>query len=315
MERVTMKVSSAQVLFFAILFSLFSCSFPTIQRSGGGMQPRRAPMPQNFGGVKKKVALLRIFNESPHGAEDLGITATEELRRELSRTGQFVIDPMATKSFGSSKEIYAGGGSKLASLSRQAKIQGINLILFGRITEARVRENTDEIGLVRKTKSYTESKLELRVFDVNSNREIFTEVFKGFADDSTFRLFSADDESKVQYRRDLLRYGVRVAVRRSIPELMEVASKLDWTGRVAKIVGNKIYINAGRASGITISDILKVMTEGEEIYDPETGALIGTAKGEVKGTIEIIDYFGPDGAIGVLHSGGSVLEGDYVQLY
>lgn len=310
-----MKVLSTQVLCFAALFSFISCSFPTIQRSGGGMQPREAPMPQNFGGVKKKVALLKVFNESPHGAEDLGITATEELRRELSRTGQFVIDPMATKSFGSSKEIYAGGGSKLASLSRQAKIQGINLILFGRITEARVRENTDEIGLVRKTKSYTESKLELRVFDVNSNREIFTEVFKGFADDSTFRLFSADDESKVQYRRDLLRYGVRVAVRRSIPELMEVASKLDWTGRVAKIVGNKIYVNAGRASGITISDILKVMTEGEEIYDPETGALIGTAKGEVKGTIEIIDYFGPDGAIGVLHSGGSVLEGDYVQLY
>jgi hypothetical protein len=272
-------------------------------------------MAPNFGGVRKKVALLRIFNESPYGADDLGITATEELRTELSRTGQFVIDPMATKSFGTSKQIYAGGGSKLASLSRQAKIQGINLIMFGRITEARVRENTDEIGLVRKTKSYTESRLEIRIFDVNSNREIFTEIFKGFADDSTFRLFSADDESKVQYRRDLLRYGVRVAVRRSIPELIEVASKLDWTGRVAKIVGNKIYINAGRASGITISDILKVMTEGQEIYDPETGALIGTAKGEVKGTIEIIDYFGPDGAIGVLHSGGSVLEGDYVQLY
>lgn len=310
-----MKVLPTQILLVTIFLSLYSCSLPTIQRSGGGMQPRREPMPQNFGGVKKKVALLRIYNESPHGAEDLGITATEELRRELSRTGQFVIDPMAAKSFGTSKQIYAGGGSKLASLSRQAKIQGINLILFGRITEARVRENTDEIGLVRKTKSYTESKLEIRVFDVNSNREIFTEVFKGFADDSTFRLFSADDESKVQYRRDLLRYGVRVAVRRSIPELMEVASKLDWTGRVAKIVGNKIYVNAGRASGITISDILKVMTEGEEIYDPETGALIGTAKGEVKGTIEIIDYFGPDGAIGVLHSGGSVLEGDYVQLY
>lgn len=310
-----MKVLSIQFLTFAFLITFFSCSLPTIERSGGGMQPRRGPMPQNFGGVKKKVALLRVYNESPHGAEDLEITATEELRRELTRTGQFVIDPMATKSFGTSKQVFAGGGSKLASLSRQSKIKGINLILFGRITEARVRENTDEIGLVRKTKSYTESKLEIRVFDVNSNREIFTEVFKGFVDDSTFRLFSADEESQAQYRRDLLRYGVRVAVRRSIPELMEVASKLDWTGRVAKIVGNKIYINAGRESGITISDILKVMTEGEEIYDPETGALIGTAKGDVKGTIEIIDYFGPDGAIGVLHSGGSVQEGDYVQLY
>ncbi|MEI8346581.1 MAG: hypothetical protein WCG27_03885, partial [Pseudomonadota bacterium] len=48
---------------------------------------------------------------------------------------------------------------------------------------------------------------------------------------------------------------------------------------------------------------------------PDTGALIGTSKGEVKGAIEIIDYFGPDGAVAVLHSGGQVQEGDFVQLY
>ena len=57
------------------------------------------------------------------------------------------------------------------------------------------------------------------------------------------------------------------------------------------------------------------MTEGQEVYDPETGALIGVSKGELKGTLEVIDYFGPDGAIAILHSGGSVLEGDYVTLY
>jgi hypothetical protein len=51
------------------------------------------------------------------------------------------------------------------------------------------------------------------------------------------------------------------------------------------------------------------------VFDPETGALIGISKGEVKGTLEITDYFGPDGAISILHSGGSVTEGDFVQLY
>ena len=57
------------------------------------------------------------------------------------------------------------------------------------------------------------------------------------------------------------------------------------------------------------------MTEGQEVYDPETGALIGVSKGQLKGTLEIVDYFGPDGAIAILHSGGSVLEGDFVTLY
>ena len=33
-------------------------------------------------------------------------------------------------------------------------------------------------------------------FDVNSNKEIFTQTLRGFADDSTYRLFNSDRETK-----------------------------------------------------------------------------------------------------------------------
>lgn len=301
-------------LILVLGFSLLSCSTPVVERDYQGMRPRPKPR-QYFSAVKKKVALLPFFNEAPYGGEDLGIIATEELRNEMSRTGEFLIDPMGSKMFGSSKEIYAGGGSKLIQLSRKAKVAGLNFVIFGRVIEARIREKSDEIGVVRETKSYTESRVEVRVFDVNSNKEIFIDTLKGYADDSSYRFFSQDTEGRLEQRRELLRYAVKVAVRRAIPRLLEVSKKLDWVGRVAKIVGTKIYINAGRESGLQLGDVLKVLTEGQEIYDPETGALIGVSKGEVKGTLEIIDYFGPDGTIAVLHSGGTVHEGDYVQLY
>jgi hypothetical protein len=293
---------------------LFACSSAVVQRDGQGKRPRVEER-KYFSGVKKKVALLPFFNESPFESEDLEINATEELRQELSRSGEFMIEPSSQKLFGSSKEVYVGGGMKLVQLTRQAKIAGINFVIFGRVIDARVREKSDEIGLVRQTKSYTESKVEVRVFDVNAGKEIFTETLQGYADDSTYRFFASDREDYLSYRRDLIRYAVRVAVRKSIPKIVELASKLDWVGRVAKIIGNKIYLNAGRESGINIGDILKIITEGTEIYDPESGALIGMSKGDMKGTIEIVDYFGNDGAIAILHSGGQVLEGDFVQLY
>lgn len=296
------------------LTMLFSCGSSVINRDGKGMRPRIEDR-KYFSGVKKKIALLPFFNESPFESEDLEINATEELRLELSRTGEFIVDPTSYKLFGSSKEIYVGGGLKLVQLTRQAKIAGINFIVFGRVIDARVREKSDEIGIVRQTKSYTESKVEVRVFDVNAGKEIYTETLNGSADDSTFRFFSSDREDYLSYRRDLLRYAVRVGVRKSIPKIVDLASKLDWVGRVAKIIGNKIYLNAGRESGINIGDILKIITEGQEIFDPETGALIGMSKGDMKGTIEVIDYFGTDGSIAILHSGGQVLEGDFVQLY
>ena len=291
-----------------------ACSSPVIQRDMQGKRPR-AEERKYFSGVKKKIALLPFFNESPFESEDLEINATEELRMELTRSGEFIVDPTATKLFGPSKEIYVGGGMKLVQMTRQAKIAGINFIVFGRVIDARVREKSDEIGIVRQTKSYTEAKVEVRVFDVNAGKEIYTETLNGYADDSTYRFFAADREDYLSYRRDLLRYAVRVSVRKSIPKIIELASKLDWVGRVAKIIGTKVYLNAGRESGINIGDILKIITEGTEIYDPETGALIGMSKGDMKGTIEIVDYFGTDGAIAILHSGGQVLEGDFVQLY
>ncbi len=270
---------------------------------------------KDFNPIRKKVALLSFFNEAPFGGDDLAVQATEEFRREISRSRDYLVDPAAAQIFGSSKEIYSGGGVKLAQLTRKAKMAGVNLVVFGRITDARIRQASDEIGFVRKTKALAETKVEIKVFDVISSKELMSDTVDGSVHDDNFRFYVTEEEENLAYRQDLLRYSTRVAVRKFLPRLIQIGGKLDWTGRVAKIIGTKIYVNAGRDSGINIGDILKVITEGQDIYDPETGALIGVSKGDVKGTLEVADYFGPDGAIAILHSGGSVTEGDFVQLY
>lgn len=314
-NRKSNKSSVGLFLSIFLCIALSSCSKWLIRRNTQGDKTTYNPRKSEYTHVKKKVALLPLFNESPFGGNDLGVVATEEFRNELVRTGQFLIAQNGVQLFGSSKEVYSGGGSKLVQLAKKAKMSGVNFVLYGRIIDARIREKSDEIGIVRKTKSYTEALIELRIFDINSSKEIFSKKLYGNADDSTFRFYASGRENRLIYRQELLRYSVKVAVRRFIPTILDFSAKLDWVGRVARIIGTKVYVNAGRKAGINIGDILRVLTEGEEIYDPETGALIGMSKGEVKGTLEVIDYFGPDGAIAVLHSGGSVVEGDFIQLY
>lgn len=303
---------------FILTFLLTSCGGEPVRRGTGTQPMPLAPGERpndRFAIIKKKLALLQAFNESPYGGQDLALQVSEELRMELSRTGEFIVDAGGEQIFGSSKEIYAGGGGKLQQLSKRAKVAGINFVVYGRVVDARIREQTDDIGLVRESRAYAEAKVELRVYDVAQQKEIMVKTFQGFANDKTFKVFLTSEEDKLTYRQELLRYAVRVATRRIVPEILDMGAKLDWSGRVAKIVGNRIYLNAGRASGLQVGDILKVMTDSEEIYDPETGALIGTSRGQVKGTVEIVDYFGPDGATAVLHSGGNVAEGDFVMLY
>ena len=259
---------------------------------------------------------MPLFNESPYGGEDLAITATEELRKELSRTQELALAPRATAKFVMpSKQIYTSGGAKLLTMARKAKLSGVNFILYGRITNARVRGVSDKIGLFRKSEVYCEAQVEIRVFDVTSGQEIFSEIMHGHSNNNTFRLYTANQGDHLNQRQELLRHTIKIAVRKSIPQIIQLSDKLAWTGRVARVIGAKIYLNSGRESGVRIGDIMKVITEGSEIYDPETGALIGMSKGEVKGTLEVIDYFGPDGSVAILHSGSSIVEGDFVQLY
>ncbi|MBY0516773.1 MAG: hypothetical protein K2P81_07690 [Bacteriovoracaceae bacterium] len=305
-------------LFLILCFLLNACAVPTRRTPldpGNQQYGQRPKNVKEFNPIRKKIALLSFFNEAPFGGEDLAIQATEEFRREVMRSKDYLVDPSAAQIFGTSKDIYSGGGVKLAQLTRKAKMAGVNLVVFGRITDARIRQASDEIGFVRKTKALAETKVEIKVFDVISSKELLTDIVDGSVHDDNFRFYVTENEENLAYRQDLLRYSTRVAVRKFLPRLIQIGGKLDWTGRVAKIIGTKIYINAGRDSGVNIGDILKVITEGQDIYDPETGALIGISKGDVKGTLEVMDYFGPDGTIAILHSGGSVTEGDFVQLY
>lgn len=297
----------------AVVFLFQSCA--PITRRKPINQATKVNKVSEFSPIKKKVALLTFYNESPMGGEDLAITATEEFRREMAKSRDFIIDPEGESIFGNSKEIYAGGGIKLAQLARKAKMSGVNIVVFGRIKEARIRQKSDEIGFVRKLKSMAETYVEIKVYDVLTNKELFSDTVDGNISDDNLRFYKEESEENLAYRQDLLRYSVKVAVRKFVPRVAKIGSRLDWMGRVAKIIGTRIYINAGRTSGINLGDILKVITEGQEIFDPESGAMIGMSQGEVKGTLEVVDFFGQDGAICNLHSGGSVTEGDFVQLY
>jgi len=305
-----LRFSFLPIFLFVFIFS--SCAPISRRRQ---ISPQRGGTVSEFSPIRKKIALLTFYNESPMGGEDLAVTATEEFRREVSKSKEFIFDPEAESIFGTSKEIYAGGGIKLVQLARKAKMSGVNIVVFGRVKEARVRQKSDEVGFVRKVKSLAETIVEIKVYDVLTNKELFSESVDGNITDDNLKFYNIESEENFSYRQELLRYSIKVAVRKFAPRIVKVGSRLEWMGRVAKIIGTRIYINAGRNSGINLGDILKVITEGQEIYDPESGALIGMSQGEVKGTLEVIDYFGQDGAICTLHSGGSVTEGDFVQLY
>ncbi|MEQ1879055.1 MAG: hypothetical protein ABL958_20615, partial [Bdellovibrionia bacterium] len=156
----------------------------------------------------------------------------------------------------------------------------------------------------------------VRMFAVRNGRELLNEARSATVEGTTTRIAESQPGSAfLEEDPTLISEAVTQAFKSMVTPIVRSVDKLGWEGKVALIQGTRIYLNAGRLSGLQVGDILKVSEQGEEIFDPETGDSLGLAPGRMKGTLELVSYFGSDGAIAVIHSGSGFKENDLVELY
>ncbi len=277
-----------------------------------------------LGSPKKKLFVMPFWNVTPFekrpgaagGPDDLGVFVAEELARAI-QVGAKAIVPDNLRSGAQSQDYFVGDKVRVGSLVREGRRLGVSLVVMGRIRKITYRQKADELGLLQKRNSMAVVDLEMRMFDVTQGKELLLDEKAGDSSTSRLNLFGGEDENQDSddSRVDLVHQALRNAVARLARAVGQVMEKVAWEGRVAKISGGHVYINAGRRSGIALGDILKVMSSGDDVYDPVSGAFMGKSQGAVKGTLEVVDYLGPDGSLTRIHSGGGFLENDIVQLY
>jgi hypothetical protein len=267
-----------------------------------------------FGQPKKRVYILPFLNGTPMGGDELGEFSQLELLRELRGAGKAIV-PEEIKDTSHSRDFYTGDKIRLAPLIKEGRRLGVAILVVGKIKKITYRTKGDEVGLFRKKQSLAAVDLEMRAFDIQNGKELLFDQRSADSSTNQLDLFGGDEEDPKSQRKELIQLALRNGMRLFTNTLTRAIEKLSWEGRIAKIVGGRIYVNAGRASGLNIGDILKVVTPGEDVFDPVTGAYMGRSPGQPKGTLEVVDYLGPDGSVTTVHSGGNFTENDAVQLY
>jgi TolB-like protein len=308
-----MKTLSTILLFILAVIAT-SCTTP--ERASERNVPIRA---RNSNEPMKRVFVLPfvdVENQKPKNVMD---GARRTFITELLRTGEFVV--LKNSDFPKDLETFKKGKENnyeydLEKVSELAQGQGVSGVIEGQILEVKTKRVGDDVGIMRKIKAVVEAKVRIRAFAVDGKKEIFNEIRDATVEGTTTR-FAERGYSNLDLNDDpaLINEVVQKAFEQLVPPLTAVMRKLSWGGRIAMVRGEKIYINAGRISGIQVGDLLKVMDQGQDIFDPQTGTFLGRAEGRMKGTIEIVSYFGKDGAIGVIHSGADFRENDKVELY
>jgi len=204
------------------------------------------------------------------------------------------------------------------AIAQKAHDAGIQLVIAPTIQELKFSQQVAPIGVIRSQTIEMMVRVNMEVYQSKNGQKLLNKSRLITQTDRRRRLGNDPEKIELSERKKLVLEFFKLPVEEVLMDfyldIVGLFDRFQWEGRIAKIQGDRIFLNVGRKTGLKVGDLLRVTDLGEEIYDPQSGQFIGRSSGRVKGTIEIIGFFGEDGGVAVLHSGAGFKENDRVEL-
>ncbi|MBI4403546.1 MAG: hypothetical protein HY537_05265 [Deltaproteobacteria bacterium] len=262
--------------------------------------------------LKKRVLVIPFINKSGLGGEELSESATAHTKELVSNTEDLLLVPNEDIE-GHESFISEDKKHDLGNILSKAKSYGIAGVITGAIEELGIRERGEEVGFFRTRYHTVAATVQLALYDVASEKDLINKKTTAEITEEHTQFFSGSSSDRYDAARG--KTAVTKAIDKVLVGLASYAKRMAWAGRIAKVDWHRYYINVGEKTGISRGQLLGVYGEGQPVFDQETNVLIGITSGNFKGVLKVIDYFGQDGTVAVVHSGGGFKERDRVELY
>ena len=231
----------------------------------------------------------------------------------MQRTGKFIIIPQQDiSSILEQQSLGASGAIDPATAAKMGKILGLNAIVTGAITAYSEAEEGQDYLVVKQKKQLARVTVDYRVVDTTTGIQLMADSGQGVYAKDTGGVLGMG--SKSSYDSDLRDGALRDALTKAMVNMLRQLDAREWTGRLAKVSGKMVYVNAGQKTGLQVGNVLVVQELGEDIIDPQTGVSLGKAPGKVKGEIIITGFFGNDGSVATVRSGRGFRVNDLVKV-
>ncbi len=264
---------------------------------------------------RKRLMILPLLDDNEMRPQALRDSARDEFVRELNKSGDVIVLDSRELKIDFANQLQKGE-YKMEEIAKVAKDLGVSALLEAKIIDLKVKRSSDPVGVFRQMKTTFEAQVRMRIASARSGKELFNTLKTVTVEESNVRVGeNTNSDQFFQANPQVLENLLKEAMLDFTPQILATLDKLSWEGRIAAISGDRVFLNVGRVSGLQVGDVLKVSDEGDEIYDPQSGNYIGKVPGRLKGTLEVVSYFGQDGAIAIIHSGAGFRENDRVELY
>jgi len=267
----------------------------------GVVQPQRVTTPYPLGRLKYKVVVMDFQDETKKERKELGSIVAQELAKQLEESGvALLVDMELVKK--SLKGESLNSLTEPSLLWRIRTLLGIHGVVTGTLKNVLVGSGEKS----SEAESLAVTKMEAKLLDTETGNIIRS--VKGENPIFVSRAIGGFSRDKALLKAiNFTLQGIKEGIVRGL-------SCLEWSTSVASVEGGKVYINAGKSTGLKIGDILDVYDPGKEIKHPITNISLGRVPGELKGRIKVVQFFGFDASVADMISSGRIVEGDVVKL-
>jgi hypothetical protein len=256
-------------------------------------------------GFKRKVAVLDFENKTSYKEEKIGEAVARKLSEKLEATQRaLTVDKTVVSEMLSQEGFNFETLTEPSVMKRAHQSFGIQAFALGTVTDLSLLSSKGSEAQEEEATSAT-IKLEIRLIDASTGN-----LLKCFIGRSP--IFGTKETGENSRSKAVLK-AIDLGLDDILEGFLRQLDLLEWTTTVAKAEGERLYINAGRLSGLRIGDIFEVFEPGKEIIHPTTKFSLGWTTGQLKGVITITDLFGVDAAIGKVVQGKGFNPNDVVK--
>lgn len=277
-----------------------------------GISEELAPTGE-YTGPKLRVGVVNFQNKTPSRTIGVGEAAADILGTILQKTERFIIIPQQDMtSILDQQALGASGAIDPASAAKMGKVLGLNAIVTGAVTAYSEAEEGSDYLVYKSKKQIARVTVDYRIVDTTTGIQIAADSGQGVYEKKTGGALGLG--SKSSYDADLRDGALRDALTKAMVNMLTQFERQEWTGRIAKVSGRTVYLNAGQKTGLQVGTALVVQDLGEEIIDPQTKVSLGRAPGNIKGEVLVTGFFGKDGSVATTSSGTGFKIGDLVKI-
>jgi hypothetical protein len=181
---------------------------------------------------------------------------------------------------------------------------GVHVLLYGTLSGPYVAASTGK-GSDGEDKALAIVRIQVKLVETATGR-----VMKAFEERNP--IFATEERG--EFSRDKTKLNaIQLAIEELTGKILTEINQMGWYTRIVKIDGDRVYLNAGRITGLKVGDLMDVYEVRVSKKEGKVGISLDPFGGKRKGQVRVSQLFGTDAAMARITNGGNFALSDVVK--